>query len=209
MRSWPSLLATAVGVLYLPAIASHYPLSQQPDSLAAHPTTPHSLTVEKTMTDEKLFEHVPFDTNNQTACSPVDPGIDWRGIQVRAPLQVFLPGKDALHSTLIIPLCGIYRINLAKAIRHPGPLTLIVTDAASGQTYRGPIVDRDPHPRVPPPPSPPLNPADFEGIFSGTYFNFDVASYVALPLQPARYRVKVEWSGYESNEVSIAVVQDR
>jgi hypothetical protein len=161
------------------------------------------------MTDDKLFEHVPFDTDKQTACSPAERGIDWRGVQVRAPSQVVLPAKDAPHSTLIIPLCGIYRINLAKAIRHPGPLTLIVTDISTGQLYRGAIVDRDPHPRVPPPPSRPLDPAAFEGIFSGTYFNYDVASYVALPLQPARYRVKVEWSGYESNEVSIAVVQRR
>jgi hypothetical protein len=159
------------------------------------------------ITDDELFENVPFDTNKQTACSPAEPGIEWRGVKVRAPSQVVLPGKDAPHPALIIPLCGIYRINLAKAIRHPGPVTLIVTDVASGQTYRGAIVDRDPHPSVSPPPRPPLDPADFEGIFSGTYFNFDVASYVALPLQAARYRVKVEWSGYESNEVSVAVVE--
>jgi len=128
-------------------------------------------------------------------------------VKVRAPSKVFMPGKDDPYSALVMPLCGFYIMNVAKAARHPGPLMLIVTDIASGKTYRGPIVDRDPHPRVPPPRSRRRDPADLEGIFSGTYFNFDVASYVALPLQPARYRVKVEWSGYESNEVSITVVQ--
>lgn len=207
MRSWPSLRITAVCVLCLSVIAGCYAPSQQPESLVAHPTTPRSLTVDKMMTDDELFESVPFDTNKQTACSPADLGIDWLGVKVRAPSQVFMPEKDNPHSALIMPLCGIYLMNVAKAIRHPGPLMLIVTDVASGQTYRGPIVDRDPHPRVPPPPSPPLNPADYEDQDFGNYFNFDVASYVALPLQTARYRVKVEWHGYESNEVSIAVVQ--
>jgi len=207
MRSSLPLPATAVCVLCLSVIASCYAPSQHADSPVARPATPSSSTLNKMMTDDKLFENVPFDTNQQTACSPAEPSIDWRGVQVRAPSQVVLPRKNAPHSALIIPLCGIYRINLAQAIRHPGPLTLVVTDVASGQTYRGPIVDRDPHPRVPPPRSRRRDPADFEGIFSGTYFNYDVASYVALPLRPARYRVKVEWSGYESNEVSITVVQ--
>jgi hypothetical protein len=204
-----ALLAPAVCVLCLTAIASHDALSRQTNSPVAHTTTPRSLTVDKMRTDDDLFENVPFDTNEQTACSPAEPSVDWRGVQVRAPSQVILPGKGPPHSALIIPLCGIYRISLAKAIRHPGPRTLIVTDADTGQSYRGPIVDRDPNITIPPPRLPRRDPAAFEGIFSGNYFNVNVASYVALPLQPARYRVKVEWSGYESNEVSIAVVQRR
>jgi hypothetical protein len=207
MRSWLSLPASAICVLCLSAIASCCAPSQQADSPVVHPATPTSSTLNKIMTDDKLFENVPFNTNKQTACSPAEPGIDWLGVKVRAPSQVFMPDKDAPHLALIMPLCGVYFMNVAKAIRHPGPLMLIVTDIATGKTYRGPIIDRDPHPRVPPPPSPPLNPADFEDQDFGNYFNFDVATYVALPLQTARYRVKVEWHGYESNEVSIAVVQ--
>lgn len=202
MRSSTSLRMTAVCILCLSVIAGCY-------APPPHPTAPPSLLVNKMMNDDKLFENVPFGTNKQTACSPADPGIDWRGVEVRAPSQVYLPGKVAPHSALIIPLCGIYRINLAKAVRHPGPRMLIVTDVDTGQSYREPVVNRDPSITISPRRSPLRDPAAFEGIFSGTYFNFDVASYVALPLQPARYRVKVEWSGYESNEVSVAVVQRR
>lgn len=209
MRSSTSLCITAVCVLCLSLIAGCYAPSQQPDTPVSHPTARPSLTVNKMMTDDKLFENVPFGTNKQTACSPAELGIEWRGVKVRAPSQVVLPGKDTPHSALIIPLCGIYRINLAKAMRHPGPRMLIVTDVDTGQSYRGPIVNRDPSITIPPPRSPRRDPAAFEGIFSGSYFNVDVASYVALPLKPARYRVKVEWSGYESNEVSVAVVQRR
>jgi hypothetical protein len=207
MRSWSPLRAIAVCVSGLPLIVSCCAPSQQPNSPAPHPAIPSTSTLKQMMTDDELFKNVPFDTNKQNTCSPIDPGIDWLGVKLRAPSQVFMPGKDDPHSALVIPLCGIYTMNVAKAIRHPGPLMLIVTDMATGETYRGPIVDRDPHPRVPPPPSAPLNPADFENQDFGNYFNYDVASYVPLPLQAARYRVKVEWHGYESNEVLIAVVQ--
>lgn len=159
------------------------------------------------MADEKVFDDVPFDTNKQTACSPADPGIDWRGLKVRAPSQIVMPKKATPQIALVIPLCGMYRINLTQAFRHPGPLALIVADIATGKTYHSPILYRDPNPTIPPPPSPPLDAAAFEGIFSSTYFNVDVASYVALPLQPARYRLRVEWAGYQSNEIDIAVVQ--
>jgi hypothetical protein len=163
--------------------------------------------MDKMMTDDKLFDQVPFDTEEQNACSPPDPGFGWRGVKVRAPAQVVLPGKDAPRSALRIPLCGIYCLDLATVIRHPGRMMLIVTDDATGRTYRGAIVDRDPNPTIPPPRSAPIDPAIYENQAFGSYLNVDVASYVALPLQPARYRVKVEWSGYESNEVSITVVQ--
>jgi hypothetical protein len=159
--------------------------------------------------DDKLFEQVPFGKNARTVCSPEDPGpgFDWRGVLVRAPSKVILPNQDAPSSTLIIPLCGIYTINLAKAIRHPGRQVLIVTDDFTGKTYRGEIVDRDPNLLIPPPPTRRLRAEDYEHQAFGGYLNVNVASYVALPLRPARYRVKVEWSGYKSNEVSIAVVQ--
>lgn len=161
------------------------------------------------MTDDKAFDQVPFDTEEQNACSPPDPGFGWRGLKVRAPSQVVLPGKDALQSVLRIPLCGIYCLDLAKVMQHPGRMMLVVTDDISGKTYRGAIVDQDPNPTIPPPRSAPIDPAIYESQAFGSYLNVDVASYVALPLQRARYRVKVEWSGYESNEVSVEVVQRR
>jgi hypothetical protein len=209
VRSSTSSCITAVCILCVSVIASSDALAQQPDSPVTHSTAPSSLTVSKMVTDDELFMNVPFDTDKQTACSPEDQGVDWFGVKVRAPSQVVLPAKDAAHSALVIPLCGIYMINLAKAIRHPGRQVLIVTDDFSGQTYRGEIVDRDSNLLIPPPKSRRLRAEDYEHQAFGGYLNINVASYVALPLQPARYRVKVEWSGYESNEVSVAVVQRR
>ncbi|MEW6369351.1 MAG: hypothetical protein AB1584_00340 [Pseudomonadota bacterium] len=161
--------------------------------------------------NDKLFEQVRFGKNERTVCSPEDPGpgFDWRGILVRAPSKVVLPDPVAPGSTLVIPLCGTYTINLAKAIRNPGRQVLMVTDDFTGQTYRGEIVDREPDLLIRPPRTRRLRAEDYEHQAFGGYLNVNVASYLALPLRPARYRVKVEWSGYESNEVSVAVVQRR
>lgn len=85
MRSLSPLVAAVVCVLGLPATASNDALSRQTNSPLAHPTTAPSLTVDKVMTDNELFENVPFDTNEQNRCSPPEPNISWRGVQVRAP----------------------------------------------------------------------------------------------------------------------------
>jgi hypothetical protein len=159
------------------------------------------------MIDDSLFQHVPLNTSKSTACSPAHPGGDWRGLMLRAPSQVMLPDQRTQHSAFTVPLCGLYLVNVASALRRPTPMMIIVTDEKSGQVYRGAIVERDPNPQIPPPPSPPLDPAEYANQAFGSYFNVNVASYVALPLRPARYRVKVEFSGHQSNEVDIAVVQ--
>jgi hypothetical protein len=161
------------------------------------------------MFNDKLFEQVPLDTNEQTACSPADPGVDWRGVILRAPSQVILPDQKTKHSALIVPLCGLYCVDVVSAIRHPGTQMLIVTDDTSGQVYRGAIVEHNPNPTIPPPPAPPPDPALYANQAYGSYFNINVASYVALPLRPARYRVRVEYAGHQSNEVRIAVIARR
>lgn len=202
-------LATVVCVLCFSSTAI-YALSRQPQAPVVHSKIPSSLTVNEMTIDDKLFEHVPFYKNERHACSPEDPGpgFDWRGILVRAPSKIVLSGQNSSRSALTIPLCGYFMINLAKAIRNPGFQVLIVTDDVTKQTYRSEII----YPQtddlvVPPPPTRPLRAEDFEHQASGGYLNVNVAAHVELPLRAARYRVKVEWSGYESNEVSIAVVQ--
>jgi hypothetical protein len=157
------------------------------------------------MTNDILFQHVPLDTNEQTVCSPADPGFDWRGVVIRAPSQITLPKKTSPSSELIIPICGQYLVNVRSALNYPGPKILIVTDDISGETYRGALVKRDPYPTIPPPRTPPIDPNSKSAF--GDRFNVNIADYVTLPMQPARYRVKVEYAGHQSNEVVISVVE--
>jgi hypothetical protein len=208
MTFWCALPTTTVRIVLLIAIASADALSGQSHSHVARPPTPRSPhSGANMMIDDSLFQHVPLDTREPTACSPADPGTDWRGVMLRAPSQVMLPDQRTQHSALIVPLCGLYFVDAGSVLGRPTPKMLVVTDEKSGQVYRGEIIKRDPNPQIPPPPSPPLDPALFANLAFQGYFNVNVASYVALPLRPARYRVKIEYSGHQSNEVSIAVVQ--
>jgi hypothetical protein len=199
--------AFAVRVAFLMAVVSANAVSEQhnPRGAQAPPQSPGA----NAMFDDKLFQQVPLDTNEQTACSPTEPGVDWRGVLVRAPSQVILPDQRTKDSALIVPLCGLYFVDVVSALRHPGHRILVVTDDKTGHVYRGEIVKKDPHPTIPPPPSPPLDPALYADQAYGSYFNINVASYVALPLRPARYRVRVEYAGHQSNEVRIAVIERR
>ncbi|MCC2954921.1 hypothetical protein LK542_04735 [Massilia sp. IC2-477] len=164
-----------------------------------------SSTGTNTMADEKLFQQVPLDTNEQTPCSPEDPGFNWRGVVIRAPSTIILPKRTAQLATVTIPICGLYLVDVANKFRYPGPKILIFSDDSSGQTYKGALVKRNIEPTIPPPPSQPINPSS-KAAFS-EYFNVNAAAYLALPIQPARYRVSIEYAGYRSNEVMISVVE--
>lgn len=200
-----SILASVAYAPYLMLIASNNVQSGQFQSYAASSTTPTILKRASAMTNDSLFQQVPLETSDQNICSPDDPGIYWRGVVLRAPSQVMLPGNITQHSEFIIPICGLYLVNVADTLRYPGPLVLIVTDNASGQTYKGEIVKEDPNPTIPQPRSSSPSPASKQAF--GSYFNVNVATYVKLPLQPARYRVKVEYAGHQSNEVNVETVQ--
>src|SRR5690606_18266943 len=104
----------------------------------------------------------------------------------------------------IIPICGLYLVNAADTVRYPGPLVLIVTDSQSGQIYKGEVVKEDPDPIIPQPRS--SRPSLSSKQAFGSYFNVNVVDYVKLPLQPARYRVKVEYAGHHSDDVNIEIV---
>lgn len=170
-------------------------------------SAPFSLTglPQNIMIENSLFQQVPLDTNEQTACSPEDPGINWRGVLIRAPSRIILPDKNFDYSALVIPICGLYLVDVAQTFRNPGPKMLVVVDNTSGQTYRGALIKRVAEPTVPPPQSKRINPST-KASFGG-YFNVNVAAYVELPRQTARYRLKIEYAGYQSNEVDIAVVE--
>ena len=190
---------------YLMIIVSDSVHSRNFQSYSASPTPPTILNGASTMTNDSVFHQVPLDTSDQHICSPADPGFFWRGVLLRAPSQVALPENRAQYKEFIIPLCGLYLVNAADTVRYPGPLVLVVTDSESGQVYKGAIIKEDPHPTIPQPRSSPPSLTSKQAF--GSYFNVNVAAYVKLSLQPARYRVKVEYAGHQSNEVNIEIVR--
>ena len=154
--------------------------------------------------DDSVFHNVPLNTHEPHACSPTDPGGNWRGILVRAPSRV-APREHETHAALTLPLCGLYRLGAASVMGQK-PMTLVITDHDSKQVYRAEVIEQDSSPEEPPPPSAPLDPAELATMTIGSHFNLDVTTYVALPAGPAHYDIVVEYAGQRSNQVSIVVL---
>ena len=156
--------------------------------------------------DERLFEQVPLNSRERTACSPANPGPKWRGILIQAPSRAWHPAAPgAPKKPGGIPICGLYTLEMT-AIAASGPLTLVAVDVQRKETFRGAVVDRDPSPEEPPPGEKPFNPAEYRGIATSSYFNPDLAKYVKLPPRSAVYEVFAEYGGAVSNRVTIQVL---
>lgn len=167
-----------------------------------------SIDIEKVtiMVDDKLFEQVPLGTSKQTECSPPEPDVSSRGVAIRAPSRVSLPSNDSKQSTLIIPLCGVYFVDVLTAFQKPGGMVLIIKNGITGEIHRAHVLERDPSSKALPPSRPPLDPSKYANQAFGSFFNINVTSYLELPPVPALYHIKVEFCGYQSNEVTVAVV---
>ena len=154
--------------------------------------------------DERLFDQVPLNSRERTACSPASPGPRWRGVLIQAPSRAVYPSGGGKKPGAI-PICGLYTLDIA-AIAASQPLTLVAVDVQRGETFKGAVVDNDPSPEAPPPDSKPLNPSEYQGIATSSYFNPDLTRYVSLPPRPAVYEVFAEYGGAVSNRVTIQVV---
>ncbi len=151
--------------------------------------------------DDRVFEQVPLNSRERTACSPQSPGAKWRGILINAPSRADRRSKKAVA----IPICGVYTLEM-NAIAASPPLTLVAVDLQRGETFKGAMVDDDPSPEVPPPGQKPFDPAEFRGVATSSYFNPDLTKYVKLPIRSATYEVFAEYGGAVSNRVTIQVL---
>ncbi|GJI93654.1 hypothetical protein RugamoR57_03720 [Duganella caerulea] len=157
--------------------------------------------------EDSLFQTVPLGTNQQSECSPTDPGEPWRGALIRAPSQVTLPAYrfPVPQMTLRLPLCVTFRLE-ASSLYAKGPLVVVATDVQSGRIYRGEVVNPDPHPQAPRPQFAPIDPKLLRGLIISGYFNLNVASHLPLPAMPATYDILVEYGTVQSNQVRVTVL---
>lgn len=161
------------------------------------------------MIDPSFFERVPLGSTAPNPCSPRPPGPNWRGILIQAPSQVRIrPGEriGARGAFAAIPICGYYLLDvlaLAKGL----PLTLVVTNRASGKVFTGAVVEDDPSPEEPPPPDTPTDPKLLVGVATGGYFNPNLLDHVRLAAEPVVYEVQAVWGDARSNVVTIEIVR--
>jgi hypothetical protein len=159
--------------------------------------------------DQRQFSQLRFDSTEPNPCSPKDPGPNWRGILIQAPMQVALKrdggvGQQEAHAA--IPICGYFMLAVTNTEKS-SPMTLVAINKLTKKVYSGAIVKQDPRPREPTPETEPVDPELLKGLASGGYFNLNLVEYVRIPARPAVYDVVVEYGGVQSNTVTIEVVE--
>lgn len=153
--------------------------------------------------DDAAFRDVKLGSREASACSPPDPGPEWRGIRIRLPARVVLGAKSAR-----VPVCGLYSLDLL-AIRKAPEFRLLALDLATGLSHGGVIRDRDDGSPAPDPLAGSLSAADLEGLSTASYFNENLFEHLRLPAKPGRYTVTVEYGGQRSNSVTFDLVAGR
>lgn len=154
------------------------------------------------------FLKVPINTYDKNPCSPADPGANWRGIHILAPRQVLVDreesGADILQGA--IPICGYYLLNYSMETDQE-PLKLVAVNKINARLYSGYMLEEDPSPEEPDPDDEPTDPALYQGMASGGYFNPNLLTYVKLPRGAAVYEIYVEYKGLRSNSVQLEIVE--
>jgi len=151
--------------------------------------------------DDSVFAHLPLYSNEPNACTPPDPGVDWRGVLIAAPARVTLPAGNTTPSAHI---CARYMVETTRLLEGK-PMTMHVEEKATGATFQGAVLDEDPNPIAPEPHRRPIDPATVANMSNGATVTRDLFQFVKLPRKPARYEVYVEYGGYASNRVVIDV----
>ncbi len=154
-----------------------------------------------TPASDAIFSQVPLYSNEPNACTPAEPSGQWHGVLIAAPSVVTLPADGA---ALTAHICGRYLIETTRLLAGK-PMTLHVTDKATGATFQGVVGDEDPNPEAPNPNQRPIDPASVANMSNGAALNRNLFQFVKLPRQAAQYEVYLEFGGYESNHVVIEV----
>lgn len=155
--------------------------------------------------DDHDFFDVEMGSNSPNGCSPSAPS--GHGLLIQAPTKTsFTAGEpvDEGHAFAMIPICGAYTVEVPKTPSDDAVM-IVALDMASGKRFQGPILEIDPSPMAPMPDIEPFTPEELEGLSVTSYFNANVARFVALPHASARYEVWVEFRGLSSNKVIIEV----
>lgn len=153
--------------------------------------------------DQSLFQNVRLNSSERSACSPENPGPNWRGIRIQAPdSAVIRSGKKGAEFGTI-PLCGLYTVNLADLL-DDRPMMIIARDQRTGVTYRGEVVETGDGHDVPHPQGErKMTRERARNLAISSYFNRNVAEFVELPQWPATYEIHIEYGGLKSNTVVV------
>ena len=148
--------------------------------------------------DDELFFRIALNSTEPTACSPADPGPEWRGILIRAPQSVRT--ADGLF-----PLCGFYNVDMAE-LADGNPIMIFAVEQDSQHTYRASMTEDDHSPEAPEPEMPAFDPKLLEGMAVGGYFNINLYDYLPLPPDSATYVLFAQYGLKQSNPITVHLI---
>lgn len=148
--------------------------------------------------DDELFFRIALNSTEPTACSPADPGPEWRGILIRAPESIRIAKG-------IFPVCGFYNVDMAE-LEDGRPITIFAIEQPSQRTYVASMTEEDHSPEEPEPELEPVDSKLLEGMSIGGYFNINLYDYLQLPPDSATYTLFVQYGLKQSNTVTVKLI---
>lgn len=149
------------------------------------------------------FADVPFGAVSAAACSPqiIDPR--FKGIVIRVPDTVrVIAGED-----LVLPICGYYQLDTAPLIMgadihiHARGVGATSLPPTSGEV----VADDGDNEPLAPPPAAPIDPRDYQGQVSESYFFYDAQRYLPVRLGPGVYDIVVSYGRAQSNVARVEI----
>ena len=149
----------------------------------------------------QTFSSIPINRMEQNDCSPANPGPEWRGILINAPVEM---GFALGETRIILPICGYYHLDM-ESLLESQLLKFYVFRIGEDHIFSGFLLDKDPSPQAPEPFSTEVKKEDLKGVSLGSYFNPNLLDYVNVPLITGKYQIFVEYGGMKSNTVTVKV----
>jgi hypothetical protein len=153
------------------------------------------------------FHQVPFGSIEQAECAPQIEDENFDGIAIRIPEEIKADASEELQ----VPICGYYQLPTGPLLMGAEMIIhMRNTDAEALPPVSGQVVtdEGENEPDVPPPwEDDPIDPRDFEGQISQSFFYLDAQRYIHQPLPPGTYELCVSYGERQSNVAKVVITR--
>ncbi len=178
---------------------------------------PAAHTMEQDMPQQNVGYTIPEDCRfenvtgryTRNECSPTITDIDFVGVVINAPREVFYEPGDVLPfgGFVMVPICGAYMYTLGSIPdlerNFTDAMLFVAVDTMTGASYRGKIQPRGT--RIPATNGAPekIPPEQMGQRVVGGFFNPNLTEVLQLPETEAEYFVYVTLGPFKSNVVKV------